>query len=449
MNLIWICSDTFRNDHLGCMGAPVVKTPCLDALAAEGVLFEEAHIEAFPTGPARLVYMTGKYVSPFRKWVPLSDDDVTLSEHLQANGYRTAMFCDCPHFLRPGFNYHRGFNEYRFIRGQENDPYVSSRVGIDPLKYLPANTLEVPLERKHGGKNRGLTHFADPLAQYLANTANRGQDESEFFTPQTLGGAMLWLETNQDAEKFLLWIELFDPHEPFDPPQKYYDMYRNPAYKGPKIISPWFHSKAAEDFTKEELEDVRALYAGEVSMVDHWVGKLLKKVDELGLRDDTVIVFVADHGTILGEHGVMSKSSPIKNCFRRKVANIPLIIRCPGGPKGRREKRLVWAPDFMPTCCEMLGVKPPEGVMGRGFWSALQGRGKKLTRDYIVSGGKRDHYVADAQWRYVSKTQGNDEELYERASDPDEAVNLAAQHPDVCALMRQRAEEHFKLGEAS
>ena len=78
MNLIWICSDTFRNDYLGCMGNEKVKTPCLDALAADGVLFEEAYMEGFPTGPARLVYMTGKYNIPFRGWVPLSDDDVTL-----------------------------------------------------------------------------------------------------------------------------------------------------------------------------------------------------------------------------------------------------------------------------------------------------------------------------------------------------------------------------------
>ena len=90
MNLIWICADTFRNDHLGCMGNERVKTPCLDKLAAEGVRFENAYAEGLPTGPERLVHMTGKFVLPFRGWSPLTKEDVTLAEpvsytHLRAH----------------------------------------------------------------------------------------------------------------------------------------------------------------------------------------------------------------------------------------------------------------------------------------------------------------------------------------------------------------------------
>ncbi|MCX7012885.1 MAG: sulfatase, partial [Candidatus Sumerlaeota bacterium] len=397
----------------------------------------------------RLVFMTGKFTIPTRGWEPLSQKDVSLPMYLEARGYRTALFCDCPHFFRPGMNYHRGFSEFRFIRGQESDKYVSCRHGIDPWAYLPARTREIPPERKHPAARRlGPAKFIDPLSQYLANVAGRGEDEADYFPGQTIRAAMKWLEDNADAggaKGFLLWIELFDPHEPYDPPRKYYDLYRNPAYEGPRIIAPWFHSVMAEDFTEEEREDIRALYAGEVSLVDHWVGELLRKVDALGLRDETVIVFVSDHGTLLGERGGMAKQ-PIGSGMSQYVCGIPLIIRHPAGPASRRVGDLAWAPDLAPTCCEMLGEAPPRTVHGRSFWNRLCD-GVPLGREYVVSGGPamQSLYVVDADWRFLPSSDRNEEELYDRRRDPRELRNVAREHSDVCEQMRRRVEEQLAL----
>ncbi len=439
MNLIWICADTFRNDHLGCMGAGMAKPPCLDRLASEGVLFENAHAEALPTGPERLVHMTGKYVLPFRGWSPLTPEDVTLPEYLRAKGWRTALMADTYHLFKPNYNFHRGFDEWRWIRGQENDPYVSANKGGDPFAYLPANTREIPLERKHRSKD-----YWKPLQQYLNNVADRGEDESQYFPGRTIGESMRWLEENRDAEKFLLWIEMFDPHEPFDPPRKYYEMYADPDYRGAQIITPWFHSVVASDYTPEELANIKALYAGEVSLVDHWVGELMKKVDELGLRETTAIVFTSDHGTLLGERGGVTKDSHIRNSLSQYIANVPLIVRNPQGPKGARVREMVWSPDFMPTCCEMLGIEPPETVHGHGFWKAVGGD-SSAAREYTITGwGKRYQYVADLDWRFVANNGAAPDELYRRADDPRELRDVAVENPAICEKMRGRLERFWE-----
>jgi len=447
MNLIWICADTFRNDHLGCMGNNRVKTPRLDKLASEGILFENAYAEGLPTGPERAVFMTGKFMLPFRGWTPLIKEDVTLAEHLVKKGYRTALHSDCYHMFKPNYNYHRGFEEFRWIRGQEQDNYVSANKGKDPLFFMPERTNTIPLAHKKGGAQRGYERYLDPLAQYLRNVADRGEDETEYFPAQTVSSSMKWLEDNRDAENFLLWVEMFDPHEPWDPPPKYYDMYRNPNYTGPNILSPWFHSTVASDYTEEELEDILALYAGEVTLVDTWVGKLLDKVDELGLRDNTAIVFVSDHGVPICDRGIMGKFPKVGSGMCRHTCNQPLIIRHPEFSKGKRIKELVWSPDYMPTCCEMLGVEPPETVHGRSFWKLVTDDDKSVARDHIISGRFKDYYyVVDEKWSFFPESRATKDELYERASDPfEEGANLADKHPDVCNELRQKLQKHLDL----
>ncbi len=449
MNLIWICADTFRADHLGCMGNDRVKTPCLDQLAAEGALFESACVEGLPTIPERIVFMTGKHTLPHRGWSKLPDEDVTLGELLQSKGWRTAMMADCFHLFAPGANFHRGFDEWRAIRGQEADKYISADVGEDPFKYLPERTRDVdPSHKQRDGE------FWLPLVQYLKNVSGR-KDENDYFPAQTVGESMRWLEDNRDAENFMLWIELFDPHEPWDPPKKYYDMYADRNYDGPNIIGPWYHSLIADDFLPEELEDMRALYAGEVTFVDHWIGKLMAKVDELGLKDNTAIVFTSDHGTLIGERGRVTKNPKVQNSLCDHICHVPLIIRHPDGPKGERIDKIVWTPDFMPTCCEMLGVDPPDGVDGHGFWNALQD-GSYEGREYAISGWgryagpgrsnwspKMFAYVTDEKWTYIVDFHKETEELYDRTTDPKEQNDLSTDNPDVCAIMKERLEKFW------
>ncbi|UCG64742.1 MAG: sulfatase-like hydrolase/transferase, partial [Deltaproteobacteria bacterium] len=142
MNVILIVLDSLRADHVGCYGNTWIKTPNLDAFAEESALFERCFPESLPTVPARRAIVTGNRLFPFREWQPdprkgkafavpgwepLRDTDTTLSEILLEAGYRTAFITDTFHVFKPSMNFHRGFDEWRWVRGQEGDPYSSAR----------------------------------------------------------------------------------------------------------------------------------------------------------------------------------------------------------------------------------------------------------------------------------------------------------------------------------
>ncbi|OPZ07348.1 MAG: Arylsulfatase [candidate division BRC1 bacterium ADurb.BinA364] len=324
----------------------------------------------------------------------------------------------------------------------------------DLWSVMHKRVLDIPAKHRKNGQIP-IADRQHPLRQYLRNTAERGEDEAQYFAAQTCAAGAKWLEDNRDAEHFLLWLELFDPHEPFDPPKRYLDMYRNPAYRGPSLIAPWFHSTQAGDFTPEELEDINALYNAEITHLDHWVGVLLDKLEEIGRAGDTAVVFVSDHGTLLGERGYMGKNPTIGLGSSRFVCNQPLIVRHPHGPRGKRIQELVWSPDYMPTCCEMLGVEPPPTVHGRSFWPLIQGV-ESAGRPHIVAGwhkasldsgwSESTQYVVDAEWSFLPRSKRCEDELYSRRDDPNEAGrNLAAERPEVCERLRKLAHEHLAL----
>ena len=121
MNIIMIMSDSFRQDHLGCYGNDWIKTPNLDKLSGESVLFENAYCEGLPTLPVRTALFTGNYTLTNRFWQQLIPQDVTMAEILDEYGYLSAMITDTYHMFKPNMNFHRGFHVYRFIRGQESD----------------------------------------------------------------------------------------------------------------------------------------------------------------------------------------------------------------------------------------------------------------------------------------------------------------------------------------
>jgi len=208
-------------------------------------------------------------------------------------GYHTALIADTYHLFRDGHLFDRGFETWQWIRGQEGDRFV---LDFTVQPGLPAT--------------RDKLRNPDRLqSNYLRKAALR-RDERDWFAPQTMSTAVRWLERNRRAQPFLLWIDEFDPHEPWDPPQHYRDMY-DPGYEGDVIISPRYGP--ADFLTAEELKHILALYAGEVAMVDRWVGRLLKAIDDFGLRKRTIVLIMSDHGHYLdypGDHGLIGKPTP-------------------------------------------------------------------------------------------------------------------------------------------
>ena len=400
MNVIVLMLDSLRPDHLGCYGNKWIKTPNIDRFAEECAVFDRAYAEGLPTLPVRTALFTGKYTLPFRGWQRLEPDDVPLAEVLWDRGYVTALITDTYHMHKPGMAYERGFDYVEWIRGQESDPYI-----VDP-------NVKVDLERWHH-KNYSTEQYFGKSAeerkrlfiQYLKNTAH-WKGEEDHFVVQVMKAGIRWLKKQVEKgrkDRLFLWLDSFDPHEPWDPPQEYYELYAPPGYEDKPIT--WGGGKV-EDFTDLEIQHIRAQYAGEITLVDKWVGWFFDRVRELGLWENTLIILLSDHGEPLGEHGIIKKVRPWPY---EELSKIVLMIRHPEGiGKGKRIKAFVETVDILPTILESLGLEcgrevspwglKIEGIHGKSLLPLMKGEVDAI-KEFAISGHyKRSWSIRDGDY---------------------------------------------------
>ena len=260
-NVVVIVADTFRRDHLGAYGNPRIRTPYLDELARSSVVFENHLLSSFPTMPARADILTGTFSYAHMGWEPLPQHLMTLPELLSSAGYLTMGVVDTPFFIRNGFGYDRGFDDFVWVRGQGDDTR--------------------PHER--------------------ADARKMWRSEEDRMVARTMTEAERWLERHYD-EQFFLYVDTWDPHEPWDAPPYYTELYW-PGYDGEVIQPIYGHWFDAPGLTEEKVRKAQATYMGEITMVDTWVGHLLRAIDNMGLTEKTAVIFTSDHGFYFGEHG--------------------------------------------------------------------------------------------------------------------------------------------------
>jgi len=367
MNLIIVISDTLRRDFLGCYGNRWISTPNIDKFAENSIVFDNAYIGSFPTVPNRHEILTGKFVFTYHKWAPVPEKDITIPKILKEKKYVSMGIFDTPHPFAPGMNYQRDFDGWILIRGQEHDKYITEPVDVK----LPC-------------KPEKLRNPYTTVVQYLKNVSERKYEE-DYFCAQTFIESTRWIERNYKHEKFFLYIDTFDPHEPWDPPKYFVDMY-DPGYKGEEVIYPRYGS--TDILTDDEVKHCRALYAGEVSLVDRWFGYFLRRVGDTGLLKNTCIIFTADHGFYLGEHNLIGKSIIKENYHTyaplyEEVVRIPLIIYLPGR-KHKRIKSYVQPPDITKTILDIAGAEIPSDIHGKSLLPLIDGKNKNI-RDFVVS----------------------------------------------------------------
>lgn len=375
--------------------------------------------------PVRRVFYTGRTVFPFQYfeqksdgvqlpgWHPLFDEDVTLAEWLGERGYTTGLISDVYHQMKPGKNFHRGFHSWQWIRGQESDCLVPTPAcDIDVSHYVNPN---IPQD----------DHKRIMVAQYLNNRA-WWKGEQDHYAAQVMRSAADWIRNHGHKKPWMLWVESFDPHEPWDAPQWYEDMY-DPGYKGISYRYPIYGP--ASTYTKSELNHMRACYAGEATLVDRWVGHLLESIERMGLLENTCVVFTADHGICVGDHGWTGKNAPP---LYEEVAHTPLIVHMPGQTKSRHVKELTQPVDLMPTFLDLAKVRTPKGLQqdGVSLKPALEGKSRKL-RDYAFSRGGKGLVITDREWSlvYASTVKGGAgadcaPELFNLVKDPTQTKNV-------------------------
>ncbi len=377
-NVILIISDTLRRDHLGAYGNPWIRTANLDRLARTSVVFDRAYLHNFPTVPARIDFYTGRYTSAYLDWQPLPPNETVLAEVLTRAGVTTFLVGDTYNLFRDGYSFDRGFMGFEWIRGN----------GADRWQTHPKDPPLPPHPEKYFDVER---YFK----RYLRNIAVRVHEE-DYACARTFRCAAEWLEHNYAEGPFFLNIDTFDPHEPWDPPRWYVDMY-DPGYEGEEVIHPRY--AAADLLTPAELKHCRALYAGEVSLVDTWVGHLLRKVEVLGLLENTAIIFTSDHGFYLGDHGWLSKTfmeGKVQHFLPlyEELCHVPLLVYAPGLKPGRSEA-LVQPIDVAPTICDLLGVSRPSTFQGESWTPLLSGE-REQVREFAWSGPAVHHR---GRWR--------------------------------------------------
>lgn len=424
--------DTLRKDHTGIYGNSWIKTPNLDAFARESIIFEDAYPESLPTIPFRRSTHTGIRTFPFKEyhprkgdmvqaygWEPIPEPQTTLAEILRREGYTTAFITDTYHYFKPSMNFHRGFSQWHLIRGQEADPYKS---GPKPDR----KQLE-----HHIPQSGDCEHMILILPQYLMNITDR-QTEEDHFAPQVFNAAIKWIEENRKFEKFFLFIDSFDPHEPWDPPQNYREFYY-PNYTGREVITPNYATNT-DYLTHEELKYMRALYAGEVTMVDTWLGKFMEKMKELELLDESLMILISDHGHQLGEHNLMGK---IPQGLYPELMDIPLFIRHPeGSNKGKRISGFIYNHDIVPTILKFIDVESTTPTDGNELWSLINGEQEE--RSYATSGFNGYVWTKDKEFVYISNYSRKREYLYDLKRDPNQNQNIVEENSDIADAMFQR-----------
>lgn len=429
MNLIVICIDSLRQDHVTFYNpASPVRTPNIDRFARRCVAFTNVYPEALPTIPVRTQLMTGQRTLTNRPWQPLTREDRTLAELLGRKNYTSALITDVYHYFKPGYNFHRGFRVWRWIRGQEYDAYLSG-----PLTRL----------RVEDHINERFPPNWERFVRTCLQNIEPFEKADDHYCAQVVREACGWLEANRSHERLFLWVDSFDPHEPWTPPKEF-DRYTDPNYKGKRYIMPP-GGMAADYFTPEEIAYIRGLYAGEVAYVDHYIGVLLEALETWGFFENSVILLMADHGHPLADHGKFLKGP---DRMYNELLKVPMMFHFPGDEWGGRTlDALGLFHDVPVTLLDALGVGAElDAFQGRSLMPVIRGE-VEAVRAAIITGFHEgvDRCVRDKRWSYIRRPAEQPDELYDLVADPQERSNLIDMHPEEAQRLASIFGEMFAM----
>lgn len=429
LNLVIIALDTLRPDALGCYGYGRDTSPNLDEWAAKSIVFENAQTAAPWTAPSLLSIMTSLYPSvhqvvSFPEPGQMNERVTTLAEVLRERGYATAAFTD------------GGYAKAQFGLGQG-------------FQLFPPNTGDTPHE--HG------SNLIEP--RRLRPNIDR---------------TLKWLDDAQDdGDPFFLFFHTYEIHGPYQPPEEFVKLFRPDWDEAAehaelaRVQAGWrerreidadglrlllahqehcfsmrdldksglgqrMHELGVESVEPEKLRLWRDLYDAEIRHSDFELKRLLDRLDSPKLRDNTVVVFVSDHGEGFGEHGKVGHG----NALHEEDLRVLLMVRAPGAAP-RRVTDVVRTVDVMPTALELLGV-PTEGLPMQGRSLSRVLHGAKLTSapsfsHALAQGGDESRLwsVRDGRWRLVWDNDFAEMRLFDLESDPLELMDVGAEHTDV------------------
>ncbi|WP_397475189.1 sulfatase-like hydrolase/transferase [Pusillimonas sp.] len=480
-NVLFIMSDQLRWDYLSCYGSSIMHTPNIDQLAARGVRFDAAYVQSASCVPSRMSYYTGRYVTSHGatwNYVPLSIVENTLGDHLRSAGLeatvagKTHVIPDQLGLRRFNIPVQSELGKYYRVGGfDELDRYDGhARPGVESgyADYLRGKGYdsEDPWTEFVIGASDDDGRFADGWLlrnAHLPARVDKAHSETAYMTDRAID----FIRQKAEAP-WVLHLSYIKPHWPLMAPAPYHEMYRG------KDIGPIIGAQDTQDVhpvveayrnahedclsfgRKEVVEHVRPTYMGLVKELDDHIGRLMTELDSMGRLQDTLIIFCADHGDMLGDHGLGEKE-----LFYEAAVKTPLIVYDPrpgaNSTRGAACGHLVESIDVIPTILDALGREIPEHVLeGRSLMPLVHGEVMENWRDAVFA--ELDYSFRDArrylkrevdecyawmvrdhEWKYVHY-MGYRPQLFDMRDDPDELVDLGADpaHEQTRHLMKAK-----------
>ncbi len=426
------------NCNIGAYGHPLVKTPNIDRLASEGRLFENAFCNFPLCGPSRASFMTGLYPEQngvtvlrrlFRNYVP---DAVTMSQHFMKNGYTATRVGKIYHYDNP--------------RGVGTDGHD------DPASW---QTRINPRGRDKEEEDKIFSLRPGSFGATLSWLAAEGTDEEQTDGMVATQSIELLKRYAKNETPFFLAVGFYKPHTPYVAPKKYFDLYDPADIEVPKIPEGYLESipepakktvtafKDQIDLPEDTARKAIHAYYATISFMDAQIGRVLKSLDALGLRDNTIVLFSSDHGYHMGEHGHYQKQTLFEDADR-----VPLILSVPGIKNpGTPTASFAEMIDFYKTLSDLAELAPPPGyVQGNSLKPILEDPTARV-RDDAFTQIANGYTLRTRQFRYSrwNIEDPDKRELYNRIKDPEEMINLAKNptYQQIIATLDARLNERI------
>lgn len=374
MKAIMVMYDSLNRNMLEPYGCVWIPTPNFKRLAERCVTFDCNYAGSLPCMPARRELHTGRYNFEHRSWGPIEPFDDSMPEILKNHGVYTHLATDHDHYWEDGgATYHSRYSSFEFSRGQEGDHW---KVNRELIRATNEHRLV------------GQTNYYDQ--------ANREYMDCEEKMSQavTFSAGLDFLEKSHEEDNWFLQIETFDPHEPFYTQEAWKKQFAHEYNGQMKDWPPYYFVTEGE----ESVNHMRMEYASLITMCDHYLGKVLDKMDEYNLWEDTMLIVNTDHGYLLGEHGWWSKSvMPVYD----EICHTPLFVYDPRSKvTNERRSELVQTIDLAPTLLEYFGVDIPEHVEGKTLRCVIENHEK--IREYALFGYHEGHCnITDGNYVYM------------------------------------------------
>ena len=427
-NILFIMADQFRGDIMSCVGGEA-KTPALDQLAREGVLFRECCTVSPLCVPARISMMTGLYPHTTCVWnnvdFVLSPEAQLWTKILKQDGYSTAVFGK--------LHLHTDFGD--MIKRE----YLVHGYGFETVNEVsgPHSTCQTRTHMSEEWKEKGIWDLfcQDMLSRTKEPYALPSPLSVEDYYDTYVGRkAKEYLMGYNNTKPWFCHVSFPGPHEPWDAPLPYSEMYqcsgmREPlpeVYESvlPRVKGEYDNLKqnAKIHCNLEQSRKIQANYCGSVSLIDKLIGDIIDTVKKRGEWNNTVIIFTSDHGELNGDHGLIHKRT-----FFRPVLNVPLIVRTPETKNlnNHISDTLISNLDVGPTIIDLAGGKIDYEQFGKSFFPIISDTSIEH-RDCIISEYNGELMYYDKMWKMVINKSGEPYLLFNVLDDPMEVINLAA-----------------------